>query len=103
MNEGVIKKIFSIKDGENQETIFNIRLDRNVEIDKTEYNIYCNVKKVYTVLQEDNSPNKFVKYSELNDREKKKAESFEKVFGDKVEYNMSGVPTAFDEILKVVK
>lgn len=49
MNEGIITKIFSSKNNKKQETLCNIRLDRNVKIDEIEYNIYvdANNKKSY--------------------------------------------------------
>ena len=61
----------------------------------------CNIDKVYTVLSGENSQTGFISYSELNDKSKEKVKNFYNVFGNKVLYNMSGVPAAFDEILKV--
>lgn len=62
----------------------------------------CSIDKIYTILYDDKSQNRFVSYSELNDKSKEKVKNFHNVFGDKVLYNMAGVPMAFDEVLKIV-
>ena len=62
-----------------------------------------NVEKVYVVLYEEKSENKFVEYSELNDDAKITSKNFNKVFGDKALYNMAGFPNAYDKILQIVK
>ena len=41
MNEGIITKIII----DESKIKYNIRLDRNVEIDKTEYNVYVDAEK----------------------------------------------------------
>ena len=63
----------------------------------------CNIDKVYTVLSGDESQDGFISYSKLSETAKGKVTNYNKVFGDKVLYNMSGVPAAFDEILKTVQ
>ncbi len=60
-------------------------------------------KKVYVVLYSENAKNEFVKYDELNQHDKEKVKTFNDIFKDKVYYNMAGVPSAFDEILKAVQ
>lgn len=62
-----------------------------------------NAKKVYVVLFDNDSPNEFISYSELNAKAKETVRNFDEVFADKAKYNMSGVPNAFGELLKVLE
>lgn len=62
----------------------------------------CSVEKVFVMLFEKESSNKFSPYTELNDDAKNIVRNFNEVFGCKATYNMSGVPNAFNEVLKIL-
>ena len=62
-----------------------------------------NAKKVYVVLFDNESPNEFISYSELNAKAKETVRNFDEVFAEKAKYNMSGAPNAFNELLKVLE